>query len=97
MKFTDGQWLHRAGITAHHPAEAHDISEGADGLVIHAPTRPIQHRGDTLQGPLLTVTLNSPLEGVIRVRIEHFSGGIQSRAGHSSSDRWQRRHPHRAG
>lgn len=75
MKFTDGQWLHRPGITAHHPAEAYDINEGVDRLVIHAPTRPIQHRGDTLQGPLLTVTLNSPLEGVIRVRIEHFTGG----------------------
>ena len=74
MKFTDGQWLHLPGITAHYPAEAHDISTEADGLVIHAPTRPIKHRGDTLQGPLLTVTLNSPLEGVIRVRIEHFKG-----------------------
>ena len=97
MKFTDGQWLHRPGITAHHPAEAYDISEEADGLVIHAPTRPIKHRGDTLQGPLLTVTVNSPLEGAIRVRIEHFTGGNQSRSGHSSSDRRQCRCPDRAG
>ncbi len=78
MKFTDGQWLHRPGITAHYPAEAYDISAEKDRLVIHAPTRPIKHRGDTLQGPLLTITLSSPLEGVMRVRIEHFTGGAQA-------------------
>ncbi|MBC2605465.1 alpha-xylosidase [Pelagicoccus albus] len=75
MKFTDGQWLHQPGIKAHYPAEAYDVTEANDGLVIHAPTQPINHRGDTLQGPLLTVTLNSPMEGVVRVRIEHYVGG----------------------
>lgn len=37
-------------------------------------TRAILGRGDTLQGPLLTWTLSSPREGVIKVRIEHFQG-----------------------
>jgi alpha-D-xyloside xylohydrolase len=74
MKFTDGQWLLQAGVTASYPAEARDVSVEANGLVIHAPTRPIRHRGDTLGGPLLTVTLSSPLEDVLRVRIEHFVG-----------------------
>ncbi|HEY4299520.1 MAG TPA: alpha-xylosidase [Candidatus Didemnitutus sp.] len=75
MKFTDGAWLLQPGVQAHYPAEAHDVTREGDALVIHAPTRPIRHRGDTLQGPLLTVTLSSPLEGVIRVRLEHYSGG----------------------
>lgn len=74
MKFTDGAWLLQPGVQAHYPAEAHTVSRDGDTLVVHAPTRPIRHRGDTLQGPLLTICLSSPLENVIRVRIEHFSG-----------------------
>jgi alpha-D-xyloside xylohydrolase len=75
MKFTDGQWLLRPGVTAHYAAEAHTITAEPNKLIVHAPVRPIKHRGDTLQGPLLTVTLSSPLPDVIRVRIEHFTGG----------------------
>ncbi|MCR6654690.1 MAG: hypothetical protein NVV63_02515 [Opitutus sp.] len=75
MKFTDGQWLLRPGVTAHYAAEAHTITAEGSKLVVHAPVRPIRHRGDTLQGPLLTVTLSSPMADVIRVRIEHFVGG----------------------
>src|SRR3954464_15159922 len=77
MKFTDGQWLLRPGVTAHYAAEAHTVTVEKEQLVVHAPARPIRHRGDTLQGPLLTVTLSSPLPDVIRVRIEHFIGGHQ--------------------
>jgi len=76
MKFTDGAWLLQPGVQAHYPAEAHTVTREGDSLVVHAPTRPIRHRGDTLQGPLLTIRLSSPLENVVRVRIEHFTGGI---------------------
>ncbi|MBK1878339.1 alpha-xylosidase [Pelagicoccus mobilis] len=78
MKFTDGQWLHQPGIKAHYPAEAYDVSAEENRLVIHAPTQKINHRGDTLQGPLLTVKLSSPLEGIIRVRLEHYTGGTKN-------------------
>ena len=74
MKFSDGEWLMQPGVTAFHPAEAHDVTEENDTLLIHAPTRPIRHRGDTLGGPLLTIRLSSPMEDVIHVRIEHYSG-----------------------
>ena len=76
MKFTDGAWLMQPGVQAHYPAEAHDVTREGDELVVHAPTRPIRHRGDTLQGPLLTIRFSSPLAGVIKVRLEHFSGGL---------------------
>ena len=74
MKFTDGNWLLQPGVVAHHPAEAHDAAVSGRGLVFHAPARPIRHRGDTLQGPLLTIRIDSPMTDVIRVRIEHFTG-----------------------
>jgi alpha-D-xyloside xylohydrolase len=74
MKFTDGQWLLQPGVSAHYATEAYDVFQEKDALVVSAPARPIKHRGDTLQGPLLTIRLSSPLPDVVRVRIEHFTG-----------------------
>ena len=74
MKFSDGEWLMQPGVSAFYPAEAHDVTAENGALLVHAPTRPINHRGDTLGGPLLTIRLSSPMADVIQVRIEHFSG-----------------------
>ena len=73
MKFTDGQWLLQPGLAAHYAVEAYDIQAHDDRLVVLATTRPIKHRGDTLAGPVLTVTLSSPAEGVVRVSVSHYS------------------------
>ena len=79
MKFTDGQWMLQPGIAAHYAAEAYGVEVHEDRLVILATTRPIKHRGDTLQGPTLTLTLSSPLPGAIRVSVEHFSAAAPAR------------------
>lgn len=81
MKFTDGQWMLQPGVTAHYAAEAYAVEVRDDTLVVLATTRPIKHRGDTLQGPTLTLTLSSPIPGVIRVRVEHFSSSEAPRLG----------------
>jgi len=78
MKFSDGEWLLQPGVSATFATEAHDITQVGDSLVIDAPTRSIKHRGDTLGGPVLTVKLSSPMEGVIRVRVEHYTGGADT-------------------
>ncbi|GAA2719596.1 alpha-xylosidase [Cellulomonas aerilata] len=94
MKFTDGFWHARPGVDAQYAQEAHAIharhDDDGDHLVVWAPTKVIGRRGDTLNRPLLTVTLSSPLEGVVKVRVEHhrgtpWSGGFDllgSEAGH---------------
>ncbi|GAA1055223.1 alpha-xylosidase [Agromyces luteolus] len=79
MKFTDGFWHVRPGVEALYAQEARDLAveRGADGrdeLVVWAPTRVIAARGDTLNRPMLTVSLASLAEGVIRVRVEHHCG-----------------------
>ncbi|MFT7723504.1 MAG: alpha-xylosidase [Roseateles sp.] len=79
MKFTDGQWLLQPGVAAHYAAEAYAVEAHEDRLVVLATTRPIKHRGDTLQGPVLTVTLSSPLEGVIRVSVAHYAASSPPR------------------
>ncbi len=74
MKFTDGNWLVQPGAQVHYATEAHAWDIGPGTVTATATTRPIRHRGDTLQGPLLAVQLSSPLDDVVRVRIEHFGG-----------------------
>jgi len=79
MKFTDGYWQVRPGVTALYAQQAYDIdvTQNGDGpaLVITAPTQVIRHRGDTLNRPVITTTISSPMEGVIRVRVAHHTGG----------------------
>ena len=80
MKFTDGFWQLRPGVDALYAREAREIAVEGDELKVWAPTRVIGARGDTLNRPLLTVSLGSPAEGVIRVRIEHHAGdGVAGR------------------
>jgi alpha-D-xyloside xylohydrolase len=75
VRFTDGFWEPRADVTPLYAQEAYDIWPEDDTLRVFAPTMRIRQRGDTLNRPMLTVTVSSPLENVIRVRVEHFQGG----------------------
>jgi alpha-D-xyloside xylohydrolase len=77
VKFTDGNWLMQPGVAAHYPAEAHSLETAQTALTVLAPVRPIRHRGDTLQGPLLTLRLSSPRADVIRVQLWHYRGGAE--------------------
>jgi len=73
LKFTDGQWLLQPGVTAHYASQNYHTQVLEDRLVVLATNKPIKHRGDTLAGPTLTLVLSSPLEGVIRVSVEHYA------------------------
>ncbi|MFD0070385.1 alpha-xylosidase, partial [Streptomyces sp. NPDC127574] len=74
MKFSDGYWLLRVGVTAAHPVEVLDVTAGPGGLEIHAPTQPIRHRGDLLKGPVVTISAHAPMPDVIGVTFTHFQG-----------------------
>ncbi|MEU1512149.1 alpha-xylosidase [Streptomyces sp. NPDC005811] len=82
MKFSDGYWLLREGVTAAYPAEVLDVTEpdgpdtgaGAGALEIHAPTRPIRSRGDLMTGPVMTLTVRTPMPDVIGLTLRHFTG-----------------------
>ena len=70
MKFTDGYWQLRPGVTALYAQEAYDIERtdataDGPGLVVTAPTAVIARRGDTLNRAVLTTTSASALLGVI--------------------------------
>ncbi|GAB7108761.1 alpha-xylosidase [Streptomyces phaeofaciens JCM 4814] len=75
MKFSDGYWLLREGVTAAHPAQVLDVAETADGgLEIHAPARPVHGRGDLMTGPVLTLAVHTPMPDVIGLTLTHFTG-----------------------
>ena len=74
MKFTDGYWQLRDGVQARYPAQVYDVTAEPDALTAYAPTRKIEHRGDTLNEPLLTVRCTSPAPDVISVSVSQFLG-----------------------
>ncbi|WP_225845898.1 alpha-xylosidase [Streptomyces sp. HPF1205] len=74
MKFTDGYWLLRPGVTAHFAADVADAEVADDRITLSAAVKPVRHRGDTLNAPLVTVECWSPAEGVIGVRATHHAG-----------------------
>jgi alpha-D-xyloside xylohydrolase len=74
MKFTDGYWKMRAGVTPHFAEQVHDVELATDSITVHAPTKRLASRGDTLNLPLLTVRFSSPMENVIQVKLVHHKG-----------------------
>ena len=69
MKFTDGYWLIRDGVTAHFAKSVADIAVADDRITLYTPVREVRHRGDTLNSPLLTVECWSPAEASTRISI----------------------------
>ena len=93
MKFTDGFWQMRPGITPHYAAQAHEVVVESAALTVYAPTRKLNHRGDTLNLPLLTVRYSAPLENVIRVQITHHQDGHGHRGLHPPGGNYRRAPP----
>ncbi len=76
MKFTNGYWLMREEITPDYAVEYADSRIDGNDLYIYAPAKHISGRGDSLNTPMLTVKLSSPMEDVIKVSVVHFAGAL---------------------
>jgi alpha-D-xyloside xylohydrolase len=74
MKFTDGYWQMREGVTPHFPVQAYEVVREPGAMTVLAPTRKIVSRSDTLGLPTLTIRFSAPMENVIRVQIVHHKG-----------------------
>lgn len=77
MKFTNGYWLMRKEIEPIYAVEYgyHKVREGQ--LTVYVSTKAVTGRADTVNLPMLTVTLSSPIENVIKVTVEHFKGQLE--------------------
>ncbi|MED4955540.1 alpha-xylosidase [Paenibacillus macerans] len=76
MKFTDGNWLIRDGITLSPAVQAYDFRAQNNTLIASASTTPLRGRGDMINTTLLTMQFHSPLPGVIGVKLFHFAGVV---------------------
>jgi alpha-D-xyloside xylohydrolase len=76
MRFTNGFWLMRDGVKAHYGKTAHRIDRTSEGLTIYAPSKVIEDRGDTLNLPVITTRLHSPMKNIIGFKVSHHEGGV---------------------
>lgn len=78
MKFTDGFWLVREGVELTHAAMVYDLERVGDALVATGTPKVIHSRGQTLNIPTFNLKVDSPAPDVIRVKVNHHSGGVCS-------------------
>lgn len=78
MKFTNGYWLMRDYIVPQYAAEYADYHFDGKTLTVYAPVKHIEGRGDKLNIGMITITLTSPMENIIRVGLMHFAGTIEN-------------------
>ena len=78
MKFTDGMWMTRAGYTVESPAEIYEVKADEEGLTLYCPYVAVRHRGNTLDGGLLTVRLTAGRRDSIAVRLTNHRGALDT-------------------
>jgi alpha-D-xyloside xylohydrolase len=78
MKFTDGFWLLREGVTALHATHLQKVEQRDSGFKALVAPKVVEHRGATLNSALFELEISSPLADVIGVRVRHHRGGDDS-------------------
>ena len=76
MKFTNGYWLLRDEMKAAYAVEYGSHRVYGQELSMYLPCSHIVDRGSCLNIQLLTVTLSSPMDGVIKVSAVHHDGAV---------------------
>ena len=76
MKFSNGCWLFKEGVSSFSPSEVCYTTVKDTEVTLCAPTHPINERGDTLGGINLTIRITSPMPDVIRVQTFHHMGTV---------------------
>ncbi|NGZ74938.1 alpha-xylosidase [Saccharibacillus alkalitolerans] len=74
MKFTDGYWHIRPGVTLNYPVEVRDVYAESDHIQVFGACKKIVTRGDTLNTAILTFRYSSPMPDVICVESVHHEG-----------------------
>lgn len=72
MKFTEGFWLRSERANGLYAAQVYSVERIPGGMRILAPTREVNHRGDTLDTPTITIEFKACEQGMIAVKAWHF-------------------------
>jgi alpha-D-xyloside xylohydrolase len=86
MKFTDGFWRNRDNVSVYNAAMAYEAVCDDQSVTVYAPYAYVTNRGQTLQGPVITVRYSSPMPEVIRVQAWHYQGAIKNKPGFALSE-----------
>ena len=78
MKFREGYWKTKDEVTLSNPEEIRDYTITGKGLTTYSATKKVNHRGDTLNSPILTTTYSSPMEDIIHVQNFHYKGCLET-------------------
>lgn len=87
MKFNVGEWVMRAGVTAHNCEQIREarLSEDKTEVYLYAVDYRRDERG--MGGPMLEFSITSPQPDIIRVKLWHFSGDMHKYARFELEDR----------
>ena len=77
MKFNNGCWLFQEGTACFSPQEVYYTRISDTEVTLCTPTRPIEHRGDTLGLITLTIRISSPMPDVFRIQADHHMGRLK--------------------
>ena len=77
MKFTDGIWAVKPGVTLSHATQVCDVQVAEDAVTVYAARARLLHRGMTLDGPLLTLRFTAPQPDILALKISHYVGSAR--------------------
>ena len=74
MKFTNGFWLLREGVSLSKAVQLQKVEHDNHKLELLYATKKIEHRGNTLNIGTVGLEVDSPLADVIRLKVTHLKG-----------------------
>lgn len=77
MKFSNGMWLTKKGVTILNPYEVFKTEKDNNSITVYAPCRHIGARSDTVDAPVITYNISSPIKDVICVKMWHNKGAVR--------------------
>ena len=77
MKFLNGGWLIRDGFDVKYAEQVYDARIYDDKLIMYMPYKQIAHKGETLDGGILTMEVFSPHKDVIGFKLYNFKGKLK--------------------
>ncbi len=74
MRFADGAWRMREGVTPSYASRIDESELEQRELRLHVSSQLETTRGATLEGHMFTIRISAPLPGVLRLQISHHQG-----------------------
>ena len=74
MKFHNGEWLMRPGVTTYNCEQIRQVRQSEDGREVYLFAVPYKHDSRSLDGPALEISVSSPRPDMLRLRAVHFKG-----------------------